>query len=352
MELTHNDYEYLIILAVLLLIFVTSLRPKSGGGKCFDIDLPTSSALKGIACVFILMGHWANMRIRPGGFHPGIDISKCIWLFSANIALTWFMFFSGYGMSLKRIKAGEYFARWRSSMFKIYVPCLLASVVAFLLYMLLPDKFSPEESVSLWLSPNIYIMHHLASDNNIASLLWSFFSGNGSWYVGCIIMFYTFFYSASYISEKKRWPFTLVLAIFFLIYFIAAYFYFGPSQAHYYRYCWTFLFGHAVATRTRLSWTVATISLITVGTENWVLHMSYVMAIIGLCLVSALNTRYSVHGKSMLWMGSISYLFYLSHESISYVLITYLNIDSVIVWILFSTMVASILYVIKKRVII
>lgn len=287
------------------------------------------------------------MRIWPD-FQSGI--SRLIWMFSAHTALTWFMFFSGYGMSLKRIRQGEHLIRWKNSVFKIYLPCLFVNTVAFLLYSVLPEfGSSPEEYAKLMLNPNIHELHHLTLDN-IFSLLLSFFSGNGSWYVGCIIMFYSIFYFASYIAEKKQWRFTLVLAFFFLVYFVIAYIYFGKAQAHYYRYCWTFLFGHAVATKTKLSITIATIFLITIGMENWVLHMSYVIAMIGICLVSVLNTKYVVYGKYMLWLGGISYLFYLSHESISYVLITYLHVNSVIAWVGLSVIVASSLNIMWKRI--
>ena len=83
-----------------------------GGGKTlFVIDLQMSYVIKGLACLLILLGHYANMRISPN-FSV---ISKIVWMFSSNVALTWFMFFSGYGMSLKRIKQGDYLSSWWNS---------------------------------------------------------------------------------------------------------------------------------------------------------------------------------------------------------------------------------------------
>ncbi|MCM1109231.1 MAG: hypothetical protein NC388_09325 [Clostridium sp.] len=349
MNLTQYDVEFVILFLVLTLLFITSLRiitqGNRGGKSLFCIDLNTTQALKGIACVLILMGHWCTMRIQPDFSF----ISRNVWLFAANIALTWFMFFSGYGMSLKRVDKGKHKKKWKKSVAKIYLPCLLVSSIAFLLYVILPENFSQEECNALHLNFNIFLLHHI-TPHNISGIFWSFLFGNGSWYVMCILIFYTLFYLSSYIAGKGQWNFTWVLAVLFSIYFVCAYLYFGPLQAHYYRYCWTFMFGHAVATRTKASWVAATMFLITLGTENWVLHMSYIMAVIGLCIISVVNTKYSIDGKLILWLGSVSYLFYLSHEAISYVLLTYLNIDSVIVWFLFSLSVASALYVLKRRI--
>ena len=58
--------------------------------------------------------------------------------------------------------------------------------------------------------------------------------GWGDWYVACILMFYTIFYFAVYISCKYKLNTTILLAIFFCIYYIWAYFYYGPLEGHYY----------------------------------------------------------------------------------------------------------------------
>lgn len=349
MYFTQYDIEYIILFTVLGILFVGSLHRKDfltiGGDKAlFSVDLQMSSALKGIACIFILMEHWAYMRVWPN-LQPGI--TRTVWTFTGSIALTWFMFFSGYGLSLKRMKRGEHFIKWKQSILKIYIPCLLASVIAFIFYALLPDKFTQDDLLALRMNPNLYTIHHLET-GNILPLIRSLLLGNGSWYVGCIIIFYTLFYLASYVAEKMHWTFSYVLTALFLVYFVWAYFYFGKPQAHYYRYCWTFMFGHAVATRTKASWIMASFFLFNLGIGEWILP--YIIAIIGLCFMSVLNDKYEVKGKYMLWLGSISYLFYLSHETISYILLTYLHIDSLIVWVILSVIVASILYIVRKRI--
>lgn len=104
--MVQYDIEYIIILLILGLLFVFSLSPRKSSGRIFilfTIDKKMSNAIKGIACVFVLMGHWATMRIVNNDLHLGGAVSVVVYYLSANIALTWFMFFSGYGMSLKRI---------------------------------------------------------------------------------------------------------------------------------------------------------------------------------------------------------------------------------------------------------
>lgn len=99
-----SDFEYIFIVIVMLLLFVFSLTRKTknacGGGKTlFVIDLQMSYVIKGLACLLILLGHYANMRISPN-----FSVISIVWMFSSNVALTWFMFFSGYGLSKNKTK--------------------------------------------------------------------------------------------------------------------------------------------------------------------------------------------------------------------------------------------------------
>ena len=74
------------------------------------IDLNMSKAMKGIACVFILLGHYGQRKaalMPDAGF-----ISKAVWMSTANIGLVWFMFFSGYGLSLKHMEKSEIMRKW------------------------------------------------------------------------------------------------------------------------------------------------------------------------------------------------------------------------------------------------
>lgn len=131
--MTFYDIEYLVIYLFLALLFLTGLRPiKHGGKPLFIIDLPMSQAMKGVACVMILTSHWGLKRF--GGVTDLGHISKVVWSMSAQIALVWFMFFSGYGMSLKQMEKKDIFDKWKKSCLKVYVPCLFICIVTFILF--------------------------------------------------------------------------------------------------------------------------------------------------------------------------------------------------------------------------
>ena len=135
---TQYDIEYLILFAALGILFCAGLKPsaKKGMFQPFVIDQTMSQALKGIACVLILMGHWGQRKFdvdMPWG------VSKVVWQTTATTALVWFMFFSGYGMSLKRIMLGEHLGKWWKSMKKIFLPCVLTCAAFLLLCAILPD---------------------------------------------------------------------------------------------------------------------------------------------------------------------------------------------------------------------
>lgn len=198
------------------------------------IDKAMSQALKGIACVFILMGHWGQRKFdmdMPWG------LSKVVWQTTATTALVWFMFFSGYGMSLKQIKSDEYLGKWWKSIKKIFIPCLLTCVIFLAMCAILPDSYTLAETKQLWLPKEIHLLHDLNSFSVVAllpSLL-----GGGDWYVYCILMFYTIYYCVTYLSEKLNCNQTIMLGCAFIVYWFCAHWYFGPEQGHYYRFVWT-----------------------------------------------------------------------------------------------------------------
>ena len=103
--MAFNDIEFIAILFFFACIFFAGLRRRSESldGRFTGIDLSMSSALKGIACVFILMGHYVSHR---EGVVEITTFSRIIQYTTANIALAIFMYFSGYGLSLKTVKRG------------------------------------------------------------------------------------------------------------------------------------------------------------------------------------------------------------------------------------------------------
>lgn len=339
MVLTQYDIEYLVIFTILGVLFCTGLKPIVGGRfQPFVIDKQMSQALKGIACVFILMGHWGQRKFdvdMPWG------ISKVVWQTTATTALVWFMFFSGYGMSLKRIMLGEYLEKWWKSIKKIFLPCLLTCVVFLLVCAILPNCYSSEEVKSLWLPKEISMLHNL--DMKTALALLHSLLGGGDWYVYCILMFYTIFYIASYLAKKFHCSQTLLLGVAFVVYWFCAHWYFGPEQGHYYRFVWTFILGHAVAKRTKLSWFVAILLALPILLEAKSIICDFLFALLILFILSVLNTKYGMKGKCILFLGTISYFFYLSHLRIGYTLLMFMNVNSILLWILITIIISILL---------
>ena len=180
---TFYDIEYLLIIAVFAVLLICSLSKRTVAlqGE-FTIDINMSQAMKGMACVMILMGHWGQRRFVT---EQPLGVSWAIQHFLATIALVWFMFFSGYGLSLKTMKDNENIIFiWLRRIKKVYLPLLFCCIICTIGYAFLPSVYSLDEFEQLWVSKDIYYLHHLSLDslNNI----WPHMLGWKDWYVLCI----------------------------------------------------------------------------------------------------------------------------------------------------------------------
>ena len=338
MQLTFYDIEFIIIYVFLVVIFLTSLRKKTDySAMGDDIDLNMSKAIKGIACVMILTAHWGQRRFDP---EMSWGISRVVWIFSANIALCWFIFFSGYGLTLKTYKTEELLVPiWAKRMKKVYLPLLITCVVCTIGYALLPSIYSIDESTDLWVSKDIYYLHHL-SWNHICILL-PHVLGWRDWYVLCIIVFYSLFYLSLWLNRKTNHCQTTWLFVLLCLYYIMAFWIFGRLEAHFYRYCWVFFISHVIAKwktydDKKRPLMMSIILCITLLMESKLMLLSFFIAIIIIVLVSIINELYAVKGKLILLLGSISYFFYLLHTRICYTLMVYMGANSIIVWVLLT----------------
>lgn len=353
-HLTTTDIEYLLILLVLAVLFVIGLKPKDkssasigiGGGRLFQVDLNMSNAMKGIACVLILMGHWGTLTF-PSDTPWGI--SRIISEISANMALFWFMFFSGYGLSCKTYQKNVCTSNlWFNRCKKVYLPLLATCVTTTIVYAVWPFR---EDSVFV---PNHMVaIHNLNSDNVVSVLLPTI--GWIDWYVLCILYFYSFFYISLWAEKRFHIKQTYLLFLLLLMYLLVAIPGYGYEKAHYYRYPWVFFFGHIIAkwdTYNTKKWPVICCIILSVTLilengmkiPNIILNdVPYAIATIILLFVSIINRKYQMQGRAMLLLGSISYFFYLSHERITYFIITNLRLSDVIIWTLSSVIIAYLL---------
>lgn len=299
MSSTLCDIENVIILVALVILFCLSLKRRqlnlNGGGNLLRIDLNMSHVLKGIACVFILLGHYGQ---RKSALMPDVGmISTMVWRTTANIGLVWFMFFSGYGLSLKHIEKSEVLGKWWKRLKKVYLPLLFTCVITTIIYFALPIKFDTETSKTLWIVPEIAAIHN----GKLSEWLPGMF-GWLDWYVFCIMIFYSLFYLSYYIMKKTGWNQTLILSIMMAGYFVWAHKVFGPPAAHWYRFIWTFLLGHIIARMKELDKSYAFLILLPfvalILLEGKIMVADYWLAIYGLLIVSVLNRYFEVNLKS------------------------------------------------------
>lgn len=326
------DFEHLFLLLVLFLFFLTGLKKRIGAGNnsdsvwdLFIIDKSTSIAIKGVACFFVLMGHYGTWLINTGE-HCGM-MTKVITHTTANIALAWFMFFSGYGLSLKNVRERDPLYIWIKRLKKIYLPLFFVCICTTILYMVIPSRGGH--------FPN------QLDCGNVGLLLYRLL-GLDDWYVVCIIYFVTLFYLAVFISYKTRWNMSMVLGALLLCYIAIAYVVYGQPEAHFFRYPWAFMFGHLVAVHEKNDkWLNTTLSFLFFLT--WVLLdkiciASCIIAILLLFVFGLINKKYVFKGKTLLFLGGISYFFYLSHIRVGWALMVYSGVEykSVVLWVLIT----------------
>lgn len=362
MILINSDIEYLIITTLLMLLFFFGLEKRreahlnfakfvsSGGGRLLTIDFEFSQAIKGIACVMILMGHYHTYLLA----HVDCEISlTCIeGRMIANIALFFFMFFSGYGLSLKDYSKHNILKDWLSRVKKIYYPLLTTCCMMLIIYAILPDINDVEYAKSFNVSNILHEVHNISSEN-ILDIVFAGL-GSGFWYVNCILIFYSLFYLSLYISRKKKSNQTVILSAFMLAYFFWAYWFFGEPAAHYYRYPWVFMLGHIVAkwnqNPKKLSLIVLGVLLLTEIPCGRFYHAYSIISLLILFIIAFINTAYRMNSRILFFMGSISYLYYLCHQKIACVLLAYTGTKSLLLWALATIPVTWGLSKIKKMV--
>lgn len=343
-----TNIEYVIIILVLIVLFVCCLKKR--GNKLslipFVVDKNFSVAVKGVACVMILLSHYGK---RVFGFDVPIplSISKVVWWSSANIALVWFMFFSGYGLSLKDYDKDINISKsWIQRIWKVYKPYLLVIIITSLIGLVLPEKYSFEELKTRIMSMQPYYMHHISEAMNLNYLYGLLI--HSSWYVECIIWFYSIYYLSTWLSKAIHFDKTTLLCLLMLLYLIVSFFYFGQEQAHYFRYVCVFIMGHLVVRWRETKWYGQALSICVILFNLCLIGGMYIiwfiLGFIALFIFSIINTRYTVSGKAILLLGSISYFFYLSHVGISWTLLCYSDVQSCLAWTGLSTIVAFLLY--------
>ena len=339
-----SDLEIVVIILILTALFFMGLTPREcNDSSRWTIDKNYSSLLKAFGCIFVLIGHYeANVHLNSG------DITKfggIVYCTTANIGLVWFMFISGYGLSVSQ-KSNSLLPQTINRLQKVYLPLLFVSVLTILLYLVLP-AFDEDYSIRYTIPRLYHIMHNISEQNYVDIL----FGGLGiiDWYVMCIMMFYVIFYIARFLSRISA-PLlgnqgeTVFLFSLLFVYYLLAFHIAGAENAHYYRLTWSFLFGHLLARYSVLSRRLIILCIVgglaTFYFEHYTIIFSFIVAIIGLYICILLNRTKTYSKGLLLSLGSISYFFYLSHERMTWVLVNLFGFHDVIIWILVTILVS------------
>lgn len=348
-----NDYEYLLVAFLMLVLLVLSLQKRTVSPPpvkyCVSLDNDYTTILRGIACVLILMGHFASRELNSGS---ATKIDEWVYHSVANIALVLFMFFSGYGLSLKSYVRVSLSKEYTSRIKKIYLPLLFIGVIYVIFCAILPDRYEIDIIRGKELPPLIHEFHNWTADS------WSTFLmallGYNDWYVICIVYFYTLFYLAQYVSRKFSRNISLTLSTLLMVYTIIAYYYYGINEAHYFRYPCAFMIGHFCAKYAMLQFSrkdlYIDVFLVILFLSTLLYHgiwicLSYICAGILVVLVCYISRYYQVQNKSILFLlGTCSYFFYLSHERICYPLLYYIGVDDLFIWFILTSLISYLLF--------
>lgn len=309
MILINSEIEYTIITLLMTIVFLAGLKRREncclnfrkfvtgGANQWLTIDFSFSQAIKGLACVMILMGHYRTFFLPDDDME--LDVTTIVGMSSANIALFFFMFFSGYGLSLKDYSNVILMREWIKRIKKILYPLFITGITMLLLYALLPDNMSQLEAASFHVSRILHEVHNVSMENISTIILAGL--GWGDWYVTCIIMFYTLFYLSLFIWKTTRINQTIALSVLMLCYFVWAYFFYGPSEAHYFRYPWVFMLGHVVArwrkNSLKISLVVLAVFALTEYPCGLYYHIFSIAAIAILTIIAFINTAYNMESK-------------------------------------------------------
>lgn len=338
LNILFNDIEYWALFILMLVVLIKGIKRKQVATKGWSMDRSMSQTLKGVSCIWILMSHFFFF-VYPQADIPKWHLSWWCGQICANTALVIFMFISGYGLTVSH-KGKEVFGIFlKRRMGKVYSPLLIVCVVTTVFYFLLPSSVL---KIDMGRMGSEFLTAIQAPSRNMGFILLSSI-GYLDWYVTCICVFYLFFWLASNIFPKYQTELLLGLMI---IYYIAAYLLVGPAQAHYYRYPWAFLAGHLVVVtqacsmqwRRSIGVIYTFFMLLSFLNECIIMILAWTLAIVILFISFKLNRNYQIDSKILMYMGAISYFFYLTHVRIGFVFVGMCEFYSV-----FSAIILSII---------
>lgn len=197
----NSELEHILVILLLGILFFLSLKRKESSplSRKYLLERDYSTALKGIACVFILIGHYETIN-HDASLSLNYPIGRFVQSTSANIGLVWFMFISGYGLSVSK-KTASWKSQCLNRLIKIFLPMLFVFLVTLVACLLIPTDIITITKVQDSLYGSIDDIKNLPL---AVSSLWSLIitSIKWYWYVWCIAIYYLIFYLSSYLESR------------------------------------------------------------------------------------------------------------------------------------------------------
>lgn len=324
-----DSAEFLLIFIMIGSMLFSSLKRKKIGYvrypslvDCWGFGKQMNTLLKGIACIMIIMSHYVTMYYGTIHAHGVVYYTQ---IYSANIALVWFMYSSGYGLALKNNSGGQYLSVAVKRIAKVYLPLIFVCFSSMILKKLICIDGS-----------------------------WSFsylLGMKDEWYVWCIIYFYGIYYLAQYLSNKIQIDITIILSILLIGYFAFAYLFFGESQAHYYRFPLAFIAGHVVGKKGKMwkSTLLICVFMMTFFFMEFHFFKCYILAFAFIFILSVFDKFYDVKEGSLYRIGLVSYFFYLCHQRISEQVLDAIGVQDCLLWIVTTFFFAYLLNTVYNK---
>lgn len=155
------------VFTYLIIPFILLYHSKIGNNPNF-LSKDNTNQIKGLMILIVILHHISQRMISPGLMYP--------FLFFGYLAVSVFMFFSGYGLTTSQQRKDYFFKTFLSKRFnRVYVPFILINIITIILYTtLLNEQYTVSNIIS-------YIIGTALIDPI-------------TWYVIMIILSYIYYY--------------------------------------------------------------------------------------------------------------------------------------------------------------
>lgn len=190
---TQNIYIYLLAFLIIpLILFYKCIIFNNKNYNTEFLSKPTTDCIKGL-CIIVIILHHVALRMQP----PRLMLP---YTFFGHLAVSMFLFLSGYGLTMSKLKKENYLNKFFSKrLSKVYLPFVLVNALTLiLLFFALNTKFSVIQTI-------LYLSGLKLIDST-------------QWFVISILLFYVVFYLSFKFFKLEAAP--KIILVYALSYFL------------------------------------------------------------------------------------------------------------------------------------